>query len=332
MNKIFALICIYTVSSINLAVFSQSGSIGIGTNTPHSSAVLEVQSDNKGMLTPQMTTTQRNGIASPATGLLVFDNTTNSFWFYNGNAWTELVNNGSSDNWTKSGNHIMNSNTGNIGIGSNAPIYDLYINRPSPAIGFFDVAKNHFSGLISGDSSNIEIAAYKKPLGDLNGVPGNLLLQTNTTGTLPSLTRIAGNVGIGESKPTEKLDVDGGIRLSGKLLHTAINGANMIPICYGVISANGGIISGTRNFTVTKPGLGHYRVTIEGLSGSSPSVLVTNNQVAGLTTVTAVFSNNILDIYCLIVDFEASGTPGNPDVFNGVNYLDMKFSFLVYKN
>ena len=37
-----------------------------------------------------MTTSQRTAISSPATGLLVFDNTTGSFWFYNGSTWEDL--------------------------------------------------------------------------------------------------------------------------------------------------------------------------------------------------------------------------------------------------
>lgn len=52
-------------------IYSQ---IGIYTETPHSSAVLEVgNSNNKGVLMPRMTTTQKKAIANPASGLLVYD-------------------------------------------------------------------------------------------------------------------------------------------------------------------------------------------------------------------------------------------------------------------
>ncbi len=64
--------------------------VGIGTLTPNSSAMLDVQSTSKGVLVPRMTTLQRTAISSPATGLLVFDTTTQSFWFYSA-AWVELV-------------------------------------------------------------------------------------------------------------------------------------------------------------------------------------------------------------------------------------------------
>ena len=68
----------------------QSGSVGIGTYTPNSSALLDLTSTDKGMLVPRMTTAQRTAIASPATGLLVYDNDTNAFWFYNGTAWAAI--------------------------------------------------------------------------------------------------------------------------------------------------------------------------------------------------------------------------------------------------
>jgi len=76
---------------LNLSVYSQGGVvISNGAATADPSAMLDVQSDTKGMLVPRMTTTQRTAISSPATGLLVFDTTTGSFWFYNGSTWEDL--------------------------------------------------------------------------------------------------------------------------------------------------------------------------------------------------------------------------------------------------
>ena len=55
------------------------------------SAMLDVVSTTKGMLIPRMTTTQRTSIANAANGLLVFDETTSSFWFYKtSTGWEEL--------------------------------------------------------------------------------------------------------------------------------------------------------------------------------------------------------------------------------------------------
>lgn len=68
-----------------------SAQVGIGTNTPNNSAMLEVQSSNRGILFPRMTSAQRAGIATPAAGLYVFDTNTNSLWYYNGSLWINTV-------------------------------------------------------------------------------------------------------------------------------------------------------------------------------------------------------------------------------------------------
>jgi microcystin-dependent protein len=65
--------------------------VGIGTNTPDNSAMLEVQSNNRGILFPRLTSAQRSSIASPAAGLYVFDTNTNSLWYYNGAIWINTV-------------------------------------------------------------------------------------------------------------------------------------------------------------------------------------------------------------------------------------------------
>ncbi len=65
--------------------------VGINTITPDPTAALEVAATDKGMLIPRLTTAQRGLIPSPATGLLLFDTDTATFWFYNGTTWIELI-------------------------------------------------------------------------------------------------------------------------------------------------------------------------------------------------------------------------------------------------
>lgn len=62
-------------------------SVGVGTNTPHTSAALEVNSTTKGTLITTMTTSQRNAIINPATGLLVYDINKKTVYMYDGNKW-----------------------------------------------------------------------------------------------------------------------------------------------------------------------------------------------------------------------------------------------------
>ena len=63
----------------------------IGTSaTATASAVFEISSTTKGFLPPVMTTTQKNAIATPAAGLVVYDATTNKLQCYNGSTWNDL--------------------------------------------------------------------------------------------------------------------------------------------------------------------------------------------------------------------------------------------------
>ncbi|MCB9188544.1 MAG: hypothetical protein H6600_04550 [Flavobacteriales bacterium] len=81
-----------SIFSIALTIGMSAQNVGINDDgsLPDNSAILDVKSTDKGVLLPRVTTAQRTTIASPATGLLVFDNDTDSFWFYNGTAWEEL--------------------------------------------------------------------------------------------------------------------------------------------------------------------------------------------------------------------------------------------------
>ncbi len=71
-----------------LTVKGGTGNVGIGTATPSSSAALEVASTASGFLPPRMTESQRNAISNPATGLIIFNTTTNFPNFYDGTGWS----------------------------------------------------------------------------------------------------------------------------------------------------------------------------------------------------------------------------------------------------
>jgi len=73
---------LYTASGIN---------VGIGTSSPSASAILDAQSTTKGVRMPNMTTTQKNAISSPAAGLMVFDTTLSKLCVYTGAAWQTIT-------------------------------------------------------------------------------------------------------------------------------------------------------------------------------------------------------------------------------------------------
>lgn len=77
-----------TIIACTSLSFAQNN-VGIGTPTPDASAILELQDNSKGLLIPRLTTTQRQAIAAPANGLLVYDVTVNCF-FYFSTGWNSL--------------------------------------------------------------------------------------------------------------------------------------------------------------------------------------------------------------------------------------------------
>lgn len=91
-----------------LVVSLQANSqIGIGTTNPDASSVLDIKSNNQGVLLPRLTSLQRNNISSPANGLLIFNTTSNKLEINSGSSsyplWEALQT-----------NDIVSSDSGNI--------------------------------------------------------------------------------------------------------------------------------------------------------------------------------------------------------------------------
>lgn len=61
-------------------------------NDPHESAMLDVSSNDKGLLIPRMSSVERQDIQNPANGLMVFDTSTDTFWFFSDatGSWEEM--------------------------------------------------------------------------------------------------------------------------------------------------------------------------------------------------------------------------------------------------
>lgn len=67
----------FLVQLVLLPSISAYAQIGIGTTSPDTSSILDISSVNKGFLMPRLTTTERDNISLPATGLMVFNTTVN---------------------------------------------------------------------------------------------------------------------------------------------------------------------------------------------------------------------------------------------------------------
>ena len=65
--------------------------VGLNTITPDASSALDIESTTGGILIPRLSESQRDAIALPATGLMIYQTDKNpGFYFYNGTAWTKI--------------------------------------------------------------------------------------------------------------------------------------------------------------------------------------------------------------------------------------------------
>ena len=147
--------------------------VGIGTNTPDNSAMLEIQSNDKGMLFPRMTSAQRTGIVSPASGLHVFDSSTNSLWFYNGLNWI---------------NYAAQSKYGDIKTGIQNTDHEGWILLNGRALNTMSTTQQTVAsslGLVGNlpDATNTYLSQNGSPLASISGSNTTTLTQAN----LPSV-------------------------------------------------------------------------------------------------------------------------------------------------
>lgn len=176
--KLLTIICVMVF--LPALVMAQSVSVNTDGSTADASAMLDVKSSTKGLLVPRMSRTERNAIASPATGLLVFQNAPDSigYYYYNGTAWTWLLSNSNADSlaWRTGGNTGTNAAANFIGTQDNA---DLVIKTNNAEV--MRVATNGAIGLGTttpgtgvGGSSRIDIRDENGALSDISQtVAGN---------------------------------------------------------------------------------------------------------------------------------------------------------------
>ncbi|PKP39539.1 MAG: hypothetical protein CVT98_01400 [Bacteroidetes bacterium HGW-Bacteroidetes-15] len=91
-----ALICQFAICPMQL--IAQNVSISSTGTAPNTSALLDVDAapgNNKGLLLPRLSTTERNAIVAPAQSLLIYNTTDSCFQGYIGTQWVSFGCNGS---------------------------------------------------------------------------------------------------------------------------------------------------------------------------------------------------------------------------------------------
>lgn len=97
--KIGFILLLMLLASSNLSVLSQTKNVGIGTDNPNASALLDLDVSNntefptkKGLLIPRVTEAQKNAISDPANGLIIYQTDgTFGFYYYDGSSWVKLT-------------------------------------------------------------------------------------------------------------------------------------------------------------------------------------------------------------------------------------------------
>lgn len=208
MKKIYLLI-VLTVFILTLQTKGQSVSINADGSAPNPSAMLDIKSNNKGLLIPSMTLAQRNAIPSPASGLLIYQtDITPGFHYRSGSVWINLSTYVLQQNINTNGKWISGDGTsiglflanGHLGVGSSSPDRALTIQ-----------GEGQYNELLSLKNSN---GATLWHVNMINGADLNFA-QTGVADNRLYL-EAGGNVGIGTNNPSARLDVNGSI-LSTKL-------------------------------------------------------------------------------------------------------------------
>jgi hypothetical protein len=258
---------ILTSLCVLLAVATEAQNVGIGTTTPHASAALHVNSTTRGFLPPRVTSTQRTNIATPTSGLMVYDTEVDRMYVYEEGVWRYMLSN---EVWANNATSVYQS-AKNVGIGNASPTEKLHVTGNIRLTG--EVMTTGAGMTINNLTGTLTFQGGGDDKGFVQLSGDNLRVgvhSTNTNGKVVfrtgGLDRIFinsdGYMGFNIADPLARIDLNGNMRISGKMQTTTTGAAHMLPVAYGQIQANAIISAGSSgNFTASRISDGYYRIT-----------------------------------------------------------------------
>jgi Head domain of trimeric autotransporter adhesin len=148
------LLFITLILALSFGLTVKAQNVGIGTTTPNANAALEINSNNKGLLMPRLSTSARNSMVNVSKGMLVYDSTTSVFYYHDGGKWLPISqpNSDSLLRYSYPGvapsAHIMSSND-NRSFGKYGTLYD----NGGPAGNYANSSNDTFTVLNPFDST-----------------------------------------------------------------------------------------------------------------------------------------------------------------------------------
>lgn len=290
--KKLLLLALLTVSG---SAFAQN--VGIGTNKPDESAILDLKSSNKGFLLPRLTEKQKGLIPQPAEGLMIYQTDSNQgVYLYQGGNWknignTNVTTTGTTANATTAytANYLLvgdgtstpvsssiyvNPSNGNVGIGNSNPSYNLDINGSGRFSGLLQVQGN--LNLYGGNNSLAGFVTANSAGGGIyfgaNGTNQNIRFAPTGSGfaQVTSHFVVEGAVAIGSGPlPNQNLRIyrplSGGTGATGISLESTIQN-DVTTQATGILSS---LSTKAANFTL--PNLYHFYI-YQGTFGNGSSV------------------------------------------------------------
>lgn len=189
----------------NALIVRTTGQVGVGIGLPDASSLLDITSITQGFLYPRMTTTQRDAIGSPATGLSIYNTTNSDPNFFNGSAWRRITHapgtslkvgevifsTGVSALMGDSVNFFWDNTSKRLAIGMAAPTEKLEVN-----------------GNVKNDTSKIDVLK-------LNGISADSIIPASSfTGNLGNSTTRA------DTLFSSVMDASGNVTIGGDLAIT----------------------------------------------------------------------------------------------------------------
>ena len=288
MNKILLLALGCFVTSITIAQKSPTTeNVGIGTNTPDNSAVLDIQSVDKGLLIPRLSLEQRNTINNPAIGLMIYQtNDKSGFYFFNGDNWKNLSGTEAKSvsaagvSWVEDGNlptigSFFGTKFGGIDLEFkvNGERSGLITQNTTIASTFFGYQSGTNLGSGYGNTGFGSRALTSLTTGYSNVAFGNQALQKNTTGQL--------NLAFGGLALVNNLNGYGNVAIGSGAMLSNTSGTDNIAIGVDALytgNSSGNIAIGRGSLVNLTSGTGNLALGYQAgnLSNGSNNILIGN--------------------------------------------------------